>query len=395
MGEASKETERLLDPPGSSPSSTSFGSNTTVVASPSSPLTHRHKYHREPSTARQQTPLSQTRLSRSRDEDNNGLGISLLGNESHASVFEGPITRCSSAEPLISPTSASSTNNDGNTPFHPVQCGDQIGESLSRQLYPPTRTNSASGKSLTLNDAKPSECRSKGPLNAGRVSLARVTILTISVYSTIFSGLWLFIAIIELPYDKIAARERLPPRTANVVVTAISKTVEMSFVTVVVASIGQILSRRALVDQRSITLADISMRSWILQPGTIISQWNFVRHTAASPLGILAILAAFMAMLYTTASESLVAPSLRLQNPTPKVMLGNVSTSFANSAWIERRCTTPITPDEDKDSNIICIQLQNAGQAYHNYMQYLGAWVGDIVSKNRSSVLARRPFLWA
>ena len=69
---------------------------------------------------------------------------------------------------------------------------------------------------------------------------------------------------------------------------------------------GQVLSRRA-VSKRSkgVTLAEMSMRNWIMQPGTMLTHWETVRYAAFSFLGLVALAAAVMAMLYTSASDAL------------------------------------------------------------------------------------------
>lgn len=53
------------------------------------------------------------------------------------------------------------------------------------------------------------------------------------------------------------------------------------------------------------TLAEMSMRSWIMQPGTMLTHWETVRYAAVSFLGLVSLLAAVMAMLYTSASDAL------------------------------------------------------------------------------------------
>ncbi|KAL9614577.1 MAG: hypothetical protein Q9167_000946 [Letrouitia subvulpina] len=99
---------------------------------------------------------------------------------------------------------------------------------------------------------------------------------------------------------------------------------------------GQALSRRALlVKGGGITIAEMSMRSWVLQPGTMITHWQTLRYAAITFLGVLALLATIIAMLYTTASDAL--------------------------------------------------------GIYHNYMQYLGSWSQQIARNNGSDELAKRP----
>ena len=73
-------------------------------------------------------------------------------------------------------------------------------------------------------------------------------------------------------------------------------------------------------------------------------------------------------------------------------MYGQVATSFANTDYVKAQCTTPIQEKNDQYNYAdTCIGIQHAGEAYHNYMQYLATWVGNIDSGNGSSDLAQRP----
>jgi hypothetical protein len=98
----------------------------------------------------------------------------------------------------------------------------------------------------------------------------------------------------------------MAPSTASLLSAFFAKTIELSFVTVFVAFLGQVLTRRALMKHSSgITIADMSMRSWIMQPGTLITHWENVRHSGLTFLGMISLTTAIMAMLYTTAAETL------------------------------------------------------------------------------------------
>ena len=83
----------------------------------------------------------------------------------------------------------------------------------------------------------------------------------------------------------------------------------MSFVTVMVAFVGQILSRKAFKAKTGqplgITLAEMNMRVWIMQPGLMLTRWESVRYAVVSVLGVLALLSAIVAMLYTSAADAL------------------------------------------------------------------------------------------
>lgn len=151
-------------------------------------------------------------------------------------------------------------------------------------------------------------CKSQGNVYQGRANWLAIAILILAVYSTIFSGFWVLIAITRPRYgQRITSKPgKLAPSTASLLCAAIAKSIELSFVTVFVAFLGQVLSRRAIAKRsRGITIAEMSMRSWVMQPGTMITHWESVKYAGTTFLGALALIAALMAMLYTTASDAL------------------------------------------------------------------------------------------
>ena len=104
----------------------------------------------------------------------------------------------------------------------------------------------------------------------------------------------------------ITHKSQLPPSTASLLVAAFAKSIELTFVTSFVAFLGQLLSQRAFrKNSRGITVAEMQMRTWILQPGTLFTHAAAVRYAVFTFLGILAFFAALLAMLYTTASDAL------------------------------------------------------------------------------------------
>ncbi|KAI4198262.1 MAG: hypothetical protein LQ346_002802 [Caloplaca aetnensis] len=185
----------------------------------------------------------------------------------------------------------------------------------------------------------------------------------------------------------------MSPATATLIAAAIAKSIELSFVTVFVTFLGQVLSRRALVKQsRGITISEMSMRQWVMQPGTMITHWETVRYAALTYLGMIALSGAVIAMLYTTASESLVAPKLKLGPVEHRMLHGRVATQFANEKFIQESCQTPIPESTDPEfGGSTCIAIEHSGQAYHNYMQYLSNWTNSIGSGSGSDDLAKRP----
>lgn len=144
-------------------------------------------------------------------------------------------------------------------------------------------------------------------LHHGRADWLSITILMLAIYSTVFSGVWLGVALIRPRWGRhITTTGKIPPATASLLCAAFAKSIELSFVTVFVAFLGQVLSRRAYTNKsKGITIAEMSMRAWVMQPGTMITHWQTVRYAAFSFLGVISLFAALMAMLYTTASDAL------------------------------------------------------------------------------------------
>ena len=149
-------------------------------------------------------------------------------------------------------------------------------------------------------------CPTHGKVLQRRLSWLSVSILALAIYSTIFSGIYVVVAFVKPRFGMSIGDTGLAPSTASLLSALFAKTVELSFVTVFVAFLGQVLSRRAISNQsRGITIADMSMRAWIMQPGTLITHWETVKYASLTVLGVIALMATFVAMLYTTAADAL------------------------------------------------------------------------------------------
>ena len=383
----------------------SIGSNSTIVASPTSPSIRRPGYHRVPSVVEEDAVSSVDGVSHTSRKHSHGLGIANIDVQKRSSTTRVPVG--SKASPST-PTSADTLlSPDFAKPAFKTHRKGGSGDEREERDYPyefggsnPDQPFTTHSDRERLHQRSPSGfgmdrdfmCKSTKPLATGRKSWLSISILTLSVYSTFFSGFWLFIAIIKPRYNHMIGVPHMTVQTASVLYAAFAKSIELSFVTVFVALIGQILSKRALGERKSMTIAEMSMRSWILQPGTIIAHWESVQYAAATYLGAIALIAALMAMLYTTASDALVAPKLKFGRAEHLVMYGKVANSFANTYTIMNRCTTPIpTSDDPEYAGQTCIELEHSGEAYHNYMQYLGSWVENIGVGNGSTNMAERP----
>ncbi|KAK5146118.1 hypothetical protein LTR04_001116, partial [Oleoguttula sp. CCFEE 6159] len=190
----------------------------------------------------------------------------------------------------------------------------------------------------------------------GRTYWLSIVILVLSIYSTVFSGIYLVLALHEPRYGRtIRTNGRLTASTASLLTALFAKTIELSFVTVFVAFLAQVLSRRAFMKEagRGITLAEMSMRAWVFQP---------------------------------------VQPALKF-GPWENIMMqGLVKSSFANTNYVSRLCQTPIRDqDDEKTRGTTCLQIEHAAQGYHNYQRYLSNWDNLADNGNGTTDLATRP----
>lgn len=149
-------------------------------------------------------------------------------------------------------------------------------------------------------------CPSRSNVLQSRLSWVPMTILVLAFYATIFSGVYLIVAFCQPRWAIIGDAGGVSPSTANLLCQFFAKTIELAYVTICVAFLGQVLSRRALMkDSKGISLADMSMRAWIMQPGSMIVHWETLRFSALTFLGVIALITMFVGMLYTTAAEAL------------------------------------------------------------------------------------------
>lgn len=105
----------------------------------------------------------------------------------------------------------------------------------------------------------------------------------------------------------ITSQGSFKPADAILLTTVMAKLIELSFVTAFVAFLGQVLSRRAFMKEhgRGVTLSELSMWRWVVQPGTLITHWESAKYAGLSLLGMLSLLSAILATLYSTAATAL------------------------------------------------------------------------------------------
>lgn len=222
-----------------------------------------------------------------------------------------------------------------------------------------------------------------------RRSWPAVWLLITSIYSTVMSGIWLITAIVEPRWGStISTNGPIPLSTANLLIAAFAKTIEMSFVTVTVAFIGQVLTRRAIATHEGMTMAEMTMRTWITvselmspnlkfsmlsvtyfsdadrrlqQPSTVLFDLRVMPYAARTLLGIVTIIATLVAMFYTTASDTMVRPKLQFSKWQHKDLNSTIFASYANPTYVNDTCTTPVSVSMDPDAGATCLAIQYSG----------------------------------
>ncbi|KAI8720135.1 hypothetical protein NCS52_00458200 [Fusarium sp. LHS14.1] len=146
--------------------------------------------------------------------------------------------------------------------------------------------------------------------NSGPATMA---MLLLALYSTTFSGLWLVVAIVQPRWGPtISTTHGLSPSNATTLIALLGKTIKIVSVTVFISCIGQVLTRRAIAEKSlGTTLADITIRNWVIQPGFIFTHYQTLVVAGRNVCGVLALLALIATILYTTASEALFSPKLK------------------------------------------------------------------------------------
>ncbi|KAJ9141757.1 MCM2/3/5 family protein [Pleurostoma richardsiae] len=249
-------------------------------------------------------------------------------------------------------------------------------------------------------DAKATDgCSSRADVRKGRRSWLSVWILLLSVYSTVLSGVWLVVAIVQPRWGrKISSAGTLLPSTASLLTALLAKSIELSFVTVFVAFIGQVLTRRAFVRQsKGTTLSEMMMRNWVVQPGSLITHGETLHYAAVTFLGATTLIATVVATFYTTASDAMVSPKLKFSDWQHRLLQGYVVSSYANPFFVRDSCATPLSmdpenPNFDSFAGYSCLDVQYSGNSYHNFLAFLSTW-HDISTNGTSEVIdiAQRP----
>ncbi|KAJ3468199.1 hypothetical protein MRS44_002264 [Fusarium solani] len=177
---------------------------------------------------------------------------------------------------------------------------------------------------------------------------AAVAMLLLALFSTTLSGLWLVVAIIQPRWGfMISTTNGLSPSNAATLTALLGKTIEVASITVFISCIGQAMTRRAVAKKSAgITLADITIRNWVIQPGYIFTHYQTLLVAGRTLFGALALLALVATILYTTASEALVSPKLKYGEWETRELTAAVHYYYGNFLGAGIRCTHE--PDLDQ-----------------------------------------------
>ncbi|KAG4433241.1 hypothetical protein IFR05_011264 [Cadophora sp. M221] len=236
-------------------------------------------------------------------------------------------------------------------------------------------------------------CPTNSSIYFGKSNWRTILNLLLSIYSTVFSALWLLIAIIRPRYGRaIHIGGYLAPSTASTLFALFAKTIEISSVTIFVTFLGQVLTRRS-ISSRGVTVADMSMRIWMVQPGFLFTHWNHFKIVGFTILGGVSLLATLAILLFTTASDALVSPRLRDGGWDDITMYSLVRGSFANPALLQSDCKTPIGVIEDPMyKGPVCVSLRNAGLSFSDVNSWLDIWADiEAAGDGISDDLNQRP----
>lgn len=239
------------------------------------------------------------------------------------------------------------------------------------------------------------ECQTKRDFYHSRFSWLNATLIFICILSTVLSGIFLGLALKGPRYGRWISTSdgaTMRPATAILWTSILAKIIELSFVTGFVAFLGQVLSRRAFSRSGGVTLSELSMWRWVVQPGTLITHWETAKYAGLSILGMLSLLSAILATLYAPAATALVQPMLKAGYKETRLLAGSVSSDFANINHIKKMCQTPITAETDPlYSGATCTQIEHAGQGFYNYHKYLADWTHEANTGNSSADQKKRP----
>ncbi|KAG5916087.1 hypothetical protein E4U61_003973 [Claviceps capensis] len=235
----------------------------------------------------------------------------------------------------------------------------------------------------------PSYCSSRASAKQPHAIWNSLVIFVLSLYSTAMSLMWLAVSIKQPTWGHtISTKGKLPPARAAFITTLVAKTIELSFVTVFITLLGQVITRKSFRKRNrgGMNLAEITMRNWILQPGSLLTHSNTVYYAGFTKVGCLTLLATITSMFYTTASDAMVSPKLMNSGWNKTVLSGPFDSLYANVNYIKNTCPDMFgSIPRDEPNDIACMQIQFAGQSHRNLFSFMSTWA-DIKANGTSIV---------
>ncbi len=296
---------------------------------------------------------------------------------------DGSVTLITTPEPLFTGSHRESPYQEAHPQGEDSRSQKSARSSYSRLNQQTSQDFSAEAGLLHTHNDFNENCPTHGDILTSPWSWWTISVLALAVYSTVFSAVCLGIAFAKPRWgERIGTNGNITFANATLLSALMSKTVELSFVTIFVALLGQMLSRRAFAKENKnsgISIAEMTMRSWVMQPGTLITNWIAVRYAASTVVGVLVLTAALAATFYTTAAEALVAPKPKFGSLKHRVLYGQVAASYANAPYLAKSCQSPIEGNIDTDLGYdvdgdTCLQIDYAGQSFHNLKSFLADW---------------------
>jgi hypothetical protein len=239
------------------------------------------------------------------------------------------------------------------------------------------------------------ECPTRGSFHSSRFTWMNAAIVSIGSVSTILAAMFVMLALKGQRYGNFIGNEfdsKMTISTAILLTSVIAKTIELTFVTAFVAFLGQVISRKAFIQNSGVTLSEMTMWRWVVQPGTLFTQSEIARYAGFSFLGALTLLSTLFSTVYVTAATALVQPIAKESEWHSKAMMGLVSTDFASLQHIQDSCKLPIAPGiDDTYLSTTCMQISHAARSMYNEQTFLGSWSDFLSSGNFTSDQRQRP----
>ncbi|KAI6782687.1 uncharacterized protein J7T54_000830 [Emericellopsis cladophorae] len=138
---------------------------------------------------------------------------------------------------------------------------------------------------------------------------------------------------------------------------------------------GQVLTRRSILrGANGMTLGEMTMRNWVIQPGSLITHAEAVPTAGFSILGAMTLTATVAATFYTTASDAMVAPKLKYGGWESKELTGLVRTSYANPQYVAKECPSLLNAQDEPHAAASCSNVLYSGASYRNLLKYMSVW---------------------